>query len=164
MNTDKNALTLSLDRRSTAGCVKVQRCDPRRQGFTLLELLVVVAIIGLLAAYVGPKYFSQIGKSEQAVAKAQVEAFSRALGAYRIDVGSYPSTEEGLASLVSRPNEGLKVKKWNGPYLEKAVPLDPWGRPYMYRSPGTASGFELTSHGKDGLPGGTGDAADISSQ
>jgi len=136
----------------------------RIRGFTLLELLVVVAIIGLLAAYVGPKYFSQIGKSEQTVAKSQIEGFSRALGAYRIDVGSYPATEEGLAFLVTKPGDSEKASKWNGPYLEKTPPLDPWGRPYIYRSPGSKSDFELTSYGKDGQPGGSGDAADISSQ
>lgn len=133
-------------------------------GFTLLELLVVVAIIGLLAAYVGPKYFSQIGKSEQTVAKSQIEGFSRALGAYRIDVGAYPGTEEGLGVLVAKPGDSDKAAKWNGPYLEKTPPADPWGRPYIYRSPGAKSDFELTSYGKDGQPGGTGDAADISSQ
>jgi general secretion pathway protein G len=133
-------------------------------GFTLLELLVVVAIIGLLAAYVGPKYFSQIGRSEQAVAKSQVESFSRALGAYRIDVGSYPSTEEGLAALLTKPSDTAKGTKWNGPYLEKSVPLDPWTRPYIYRSPGAKSDFDLITYGKDGQPGGTGDAADISNQ
>jgi general secretion pathway protein G len=138
--------------------------SPRSRGFTLIELLVVVAIIGLLAAYVGPKYFSQIGKSEQAVAKAQVEGFSRALGAYRIDVGAYPSTEEGLTVLSSKPGDSLKAAKWNGPYLEKQVPNDPWGKPYIYRSPGSKSDFEILSHGKDGQPGGVGDAADISSE
>jgi len=139
----------------------VRTPSPRR-GFTLLELLVVVAIIALLAAYVGPKYFSQVGKSEQAVAKSQVEAFSRALGAYRLDVGSFPSTEEGLAALVAKPGS---ASKWNGPYLEKAVPADPWGRPYQYRAPGANGGdFDIVSHGKDGQPGGEGDAADISNQ
>ncbi|MFO1273041.1 MAG: type II secretion system major pseudopilin GspG [Rubrivivax sp.] len=129
------------------------------RGFTLLELLVVVAIIALLAAYVGPKYFSQVGKSEQAVARSQVEAFSRALGAYRLDVGSFPSTEEGLGALVTRPPNAAK---WNGPYLEKAVPPDPWGRPYLYRSPGSGGAdFDIQSYGKDGQPGGEGDAADI---
>jgi len=130
------------------------------RGFTLLELLVVIVIIGLLAAYVGPKYFSQIGKSEQAVAKSQIEAFSRALGTYRIDVGAFPSGDEGLAALTTKP---ASANKWNGPYLEKTVPLDPWGRPYLYRSPGEhGKDFDLTSYGKDGLPGGTGDDADIS--
>ena len=125
----------------------------------MLELLVVVAIIGLLAAYVGPKYFAQVGKSEQSVAKSQVEAFSRALGTYRLDVGNFPSTEEGLNALVSKPPNAAK---WNGPYLDKAVPLDPWGRPYTYRSPGEHGGdFDIMSFGKDGQPGGTGDAADV---
>ena len=127
-------------------------------GFTLLELLVVVTIIGLLAAYVGPKYFSQLGKSEQGVAKAQVEAFARALDTYRLDVGQYPTTEEGLNALLTRPNN---VAKWNGPYLQKAVPPDPWGRPYLYRAPGVADDFDIISYGKDGQPGGTGDAADV---
>jgi len=128
-------------------------------GFTLLELLVVVAIIALLAAYVGPKFFSQVGRSEQSVARSQVEAFSRALGAYRLDVGNFPSTEEGLEALVKRP---ASAAKWNGPYLEKDVPVDPWGRPYRYQSPGAdGADFDIVSLGKDGQPGGTGDAADI---
>ena len=127
-------------------------------GFTLLELLVVVTIIGLLAAYVGPKYFSQLGKSEQGVAKAQVEAFARALDTYRLDVGQYPTPEEGLNALLTRPNN---VAKWNGPYLQKAVPPDPWGRHYLYRAPGVADDFDIVSYGKDGQPGGTGDAADV---
>jgi general secretion pathway protein G len=128
------------------------------KGFTLLELLVVVVIIGLLATYVGPKYFSQIGKSEQAVAKSQVEAFSRALATYRLDVGDFPTTEQGLAALVAKP-EG--VVKWNGPYLDRAVPNDPWGRPYTYRNPGSHGDFDIISLGKDGQAGGTGDAADV---
>lgn len=130
-----------------------------RRGFTLLELLVVIAIIGLLAAYVGPKYFSQVGKSEQSVAKAQIDAFARAVSTYRLDVGSFPSTEEGLAALTARP---ASAAKWNGPYLERAVPNDPWGRPYVYRSPGPAGDFEIQSLGKDGRSGGSGDDADIS--
>src|SRR5688572_29534264 len=105
----------------------------RIRGFTLLELLVVVAIIGLLAAYVGPKYFGQVGKSEQALAKAQIESFHRALASYRLDVGSFPSTEEGLNALMAKPSAAAK---WAGPYLTKAVPPDPWGKPYVYRVPG----------------------------
>jgi general secretion pathway protein G len=130
-------------------------------GFTLLELLVVVTIIGLLAAYVGPKYFSQLGRSEQGVAKAQVEAFARALDTYRLEVGRYPSSEEGLDALLSKP---ANAARWNGPYLQKAVPDDPWGHAYIYRSPGVTGDFEITSYGKDGQPGGTGDAADVSYQ
>jgi general secretion pathway protein G len=133
------------------------------RGFTLLELLVVMVIIGLLAAYVGPKYFSQIGKSEQSVAKAQVEAFSRALSIFRLDVGRVPTTEEGLNALLVKPAD--VASKWNGPYLSKAVPQDPWGRPYVYRSPGTGGAdFDLISLGKDGQVGGQGDAADIIGQ
>lgn len=132
------------------------------EGFTLLELLVVVAIIALLAAYVGPKFFAQVGKSEQSVARSQVEAFSRALGVYRLDMGRYPSTEEGLKALTHNPSGSTK---WNGPYLEKVVPPDPWGRPYQYRSPGAqGADFEVISFGKDGQPGGEGEAADISSR
>lgn len=127
-------------------------------GFTLLELLVVVAIIGLLSAYVGPKYFGQLGKSEQALAKSQIESFERALATYRLDVGSFPATEEGLGALMNKP---ASAAKWNGPYLSKALPLDPWGRAYIYRTPGSKGDYDLLSYGKDGQPGGTGDAADI---
>lgn len=131
------------------------------RGFTLLELLVVVAIIGLLAAYVGPRYFSQIGKSERSAAKSQVEALARALGTYRLDNGAFPTGDQGLAALVTRPAD---APKWNGPYLDKALPLDPWGRAYEYRSPGEQGrDFDVISLGKDGQPGGTGEAADITS-
>lgn len=131
-----------------------------RRGFTLLELLVVIVIIGLLAAYVGPRYFSQLGKSERGTAKAQIESFGRALDAYRLDTGHYPSTEQGLAALVTKP---ANEPKWNGPYLQKAVPLDPWGRVYAYKSPGAAGAdFDLVSYGRDGQPGGDGDLADVS--
>ncbi|GLS97327.1 type II secretion system major pseudopilin GspG [Piscinibacter gummiphilus] len=133
---------------------------PRRSpGFTLLELLVVMAIIGLLAAYVGPKYFSQLGQSEHKVARAQVEAFAKALDTYRLDNGHYPSSAQGLAALVSRP---AAAPRWNGPYLGKAVPLDPWGRPYHYRQPGTQGReVDVVSYGNDGRPGGSGLGADI---
>ena len=107
-------------------------------GFTLLELLVVLVIIGLLASYVGPKYFSQVGKAEAKIAKAQIEAFEKALGQYRLEVGRYPTTELGLDALVSRP---ANEPKWGGPYLAKGVPLDPWGnlgldRAYRFREAG----------------------------
>ena len=144
---------------ATARCHRVR--TRTAAGFTLLELLVVVAIIGLLAAYVGPKYFSQLGRSEQGVAKAQVEAFARALDTYRLEVGRYPTTEEGLDALLSKP---ANAARWNGPYLQKAVPPDPWGRAYIYRSPGASADFEIMSYGKDGQPGGSGDAADVSYQ
>lgn len=131
----------------------------RSQGFTLLELLVVMVIIGLLAAYVGPRYFAQLGKSEQGAAKAQIEAFAKALDAYRLDVGYYPGTDKGLNALVVKPGD---EPKWQGPYLQKTVPPDPWGRPYVYRSPGTNVDFDLLSYGKDGQPGGDAENADVS--
>lgn len=127
-------------------------------GFTLLELLVVMVIIGLLAAYVGPRYFAQLGKSEQKVAKAQIESFGKALDTYRIDIGHYPTTEQGLAALVVTPAD---EKRWQGPYLEKQVPNDPWGRPYVYRAPGQQGDFDLLSLGKDGMPGGDKENADV---
>ena len=130
----------------------------RPRGFTLLELLVVLVIIGLLAGYVAPRYFSQVGRSEVKVTQAQINAFEKALDTYRLDVGRYPSTEQGLAVLVARPQS---EPKWNGPYLQKTVPPDPWGKPYQYKSPGEHGEFDLWSFGKDGQPGGTGEAADI---
>jgi general secretion pathway protein G len=129
-------------------------------GFTLLELLVVLVIIGLLAGYVGPRYFSQLGKSEAKVARAQMDAIEKALDHYRLDVGRYPTTEQGLAGLYTRPQS---EPKWAGPYLKKEVPPDPWGRPYQYRSPGQHGEYDLLSFGKDGQPGGTAEAADITS-
>jgi general secretion pathway protein G len=130
----------------------------RRIGFTLLELLVVVAIIGLLAAYVGPKYFGQIGKAEVKAARAQMDALEKALDNYRLDVGSYPSTQQGLNALFVQP---AGVAKWAGSYLKKGVPADPWGRNYIYKSPGDHGEFDLSSLGRDGAPGGSGEDADI---
>lgn len=129
------------------------------RGFTLLELLVVMVIIGLLAAYVGPRYFAQLGKSEQGAAKAQIEALAKALDTYRLDTGSYPSTDVGLHALTEKPGGEAK---WRGPYLEKDVPLDPWGRAYIYRNPGVKGDFDISSYGKDGQIGGEGDNADVS--
>jgi len=117
-------------------------------GFTLLELLVVIVIIGLLAGYVAPRYFSQVGKSEIQVAKVQIESFDKALDQYRLDKRRYPTAEEGLQAVQ--------------PYLKKAVPNDPWGRPYVYRTPGQKGEFDLVSYGRDGKAGGTGEDADIS--
>lgn len=130
----------------------------RMCGFTLLELLVVMVIIGLLAGYVGPRYFSQIGKSEVKAARAQIDGLEKALDQYRLDTGHYPLTEHGLQALTERPSNG---EKWSGPYLKKAVPPDPWGHPYVYRQPGEHGDFDLLSYGKDGQPGGSGEDADI---
>jgi general secretion pathway protein G len=138
-----------------------QRIDGRELGFTLLELLVVIVIIGLLAGYVAPQYFGQVGKSEITTAKAQIDALEKALDQYRLDTGRYPSAETGLNALVQRPpNE----PKWNGPYLKKAVPLDPWGKPYIYKNPGERGDFDLISYGKDGQPGGAGEGIDITNR
>ena len=130
------------------------------KGFTLLELLVVMVIIGLLAAYVGPRYFAQIGKSQRKTAMAQIDALGKALDQYRLDVGHYPSTSQGLAALFTRP---AGESKWEGPYLKKKVPPDPWGKPYVYKMPGEHGDYDLLTYGKDGQPGGTGEAADITS-
>ena len=133
----------------------------RSPGFTLLELLVVMVIIGLLAGYVGPKYFSQIGKSEVKATRAQIDALEKALDQYRLDVGHYPTSEQGLAALGKNPSG---ENRWQGPYLKKDVPADPWGTPYQYRQPGEHGGsadFDLYSFGKDGKAGGEGEAADI---
>ena len=127
-------------------------------GFTLLELLVVIVIIGLLAGYVAPKYFAQVGKSEIQVARAQIDALEKALDQYRLDNRHYPSTEQGLEALMNRP---ASATAWNGPYLRKAVPTDPWGRPYLYRTPGQKGEYEVVSYGRDGKPGGTGEDADL---
>ena len=133
----------------------------RARGFTLIELLVVVVIIGLLTAYVGPRYFGQVAKSEVNAAKAQIDAIEKALEQYRLDVGRYPPSEVGLAALMARPAD---EPKWEGPYLKRSVPADPWGRPYIYRSPGERGDFDLISLGKDGQPGGRGENADIGSR
>jgi len=130
------------------------------KGFTLLELLVVMVIIGLLAGYVGPRYFEQIGKSETKTARAQINALGKALDQYRIDTGSYPSTEQGLAALNTQPAD---VSKWEGPYLKKSVPNDPWDKAYNYRSPGENGDYDLFSLGKDGQTGGEKESQDVTS-
>lgn len=138
--------------------MKKLRQDFKVTGFTLLELLVVMVIIGLLAGYVGPKYFEQIGKSETKTAKAQLNALGKALDQYRIDVGQYPTTEQGLNALNTNPDN---LSKWSGPYLKKSVPNDPWDRPYLYKSPGEHGDYDLFSYGKDGQQGGVKEAEDV---
>ncbi|WP_307636187.1 type II secretion system major pseudopilin GspG [Variovorax boronicumulans] len=130
------------------------------RGFTLLELLVVLVIIGLLAGIVGPRLFGNVSKSEVTTAKAQIDILSKALDQFRLDVGRYPSSQEGLTALVSPV---LGESRWRGPYLRKDVPPDPWGQPYQYKYPGSKQpdDFDLYSFGADKAPGGSGDNADI---
>jgi general secretion pathway protein G len=130
----------------------------RARGFTLLELLVVMVIIGLLVSYVGPRFFAQIGKSEVKATRAQMDALEKALEQYRIDVGRFPNTEQGLSALFVRPKD---EPKWAGPYLKKAAPPDAWGRPFHYKAPGEHAEFDLVSLGRDGRTGGSGEDADI---
>lgn len=132
----------------------------RLRGFTLLELLVVVVIIGLLAGLVAPRYFDQVGKSNTRIAKAQIDALEKALDQYRLDMGSYPTSDQGLQVLVVKPSGS---ERWQGPYLKKAVPADPWNRPYAYRSPGEHGDYDLFSLGADGQPGGVGESVDVAS-
>ena len=129
-------------------------------GFTLIELLVVVVIIGLLAGLVAPRYFGQVGKSNVNIARAQIENLGKALDQYRLDIGSYPTTDQGLQALITKPDG---VDRWQGPYLQKQVPPDPWSRPYKYKAPGDHGDYDLYTYGADGQPGGTGENVDVNS-
>lgn len=135
------------------------RSHPRTLGFTLLELLVVVLIIGLLTAIVAPRFLGQVSKSEVTAARAQLDALDKALQSYRIDTGRFPTTAQGLRALVTAAPE---EPRWRGPYLQGEVPLDPWGSPYQYRYPGGGGrDYDLVSWGRDRAAGGVGDDADI---
>ncbi len=136
-------------------------CNTRwSRGFTLTELLIVLVIVGLLAALVGPTLYQRINPAKQSVARAQMENFMTALDSYFLDNGSFPASQPGLGALRAKP-EG--AAKWNGPYLKKEIPPDPWGNPFVYRSPGRNGGYEILSYGADGKEGGEGDNADINS-
>jgi len=130
------------------------------RGFTLIELLVVVIILGLLAALVGPRFFGRVGQSKQAAARVQIELMGTALDQFKLDTGRYPSGQEGLQALQVNPGN---VNGWDGPYLKKDVPRDPWGNPYQYKSPGDHGDYDLWSYGADNAPGGDGEAADVMS-
>jgi len=130
-------------------------------GFTLVEILVVITIIGLIMALVGPRVLNYLAESKVKAARIQVESFSSSLDLFYLDAGRYPTTSEGLGALAQRPGG---IDAWNGPYLRTgAVPNDPWGRPYIYRSPGEHGPYDIVSLGSDGQQGGTGTAADIES-
>ncbi len=134
-----------------------------RRGFTLIELVVVIIVLGLLAGLVGPRILGRLSEAKTTTARTQIELLGVALDSYRLDNGNYPTTEQGLAALRDRPAREPLPANWGGPYLRKALPLDPWGRPYIYTvAPAqAASGFELRTLGKDGKPGGEGEDADI---
>ncbi len=131
-----------------------------RKGFTLIEILIVMIIIGLLASLVAPKLFNKLEESKQKTAKAQIQMIETALDAFRLDVGRYPTTQEGLKVLWKNPGN---IKNWDGPYLPKPIKTDPWGHPYIYKCPGEHGPYDLYSLGADGKPGGTGENADITS-
>lgn len=131
----------------------------QQHGFTLLELLVVILIIGLLTGIVAPRFLNQINRSEATAAKAQIDAFDKALQAYRIDLGRFPTDSEGLRALVSAP---ANEPRWRGPYLKDSVPVDPWGSAYVYKAQSSrGKDFDIVSLGRDKTLGGTGDDADI---
>lgn len=134
-----------------------------RFGFTLLELVVVIIVLGLLAAIVAPQILGRVSDARTTAAQTQVELFGTALDSYRLDNGSYPTTEQGLAALRERPTRAPLPTNWRGPYLRKDVPLDPWGKPYLYRSPGerNTTGYDLSSLGRDGKVGGEGEDKDV---
>ena len=138
----------------------MKKTSQRLPGFTLMELLIVLVIIGLLAALVGPSLYQRISPAKESAARAQIENFATALDGFLVDIGRYPSTQEGLNALRVKP-EGSD--KWKGPYLKKEIPLDPWGQAYVYRAPGRSGGYEIVSYGADGREGGEGDNADIAS-
>lgn len=130
----------------------------RSAGFTLIELMIVLFILGLLAALVAPRLMGRVGKAKQKTAQAQIQMLATALDLYHLDVGRYPTEEEGLRSLYAKPES---LDAWSGPYLDKAVPKDPWGRDYVYKCPGEHGPYDLYSMGADGQPGGEGENADI---
>ncbi len=128
------------------------------RGFTLIEILVVMIIIGMLAALVGPRIMGRIAPAKQQAAKTQIGLFETALDTFRLDVGRYPTTEEGLKALREKPSS---AENWQGPYLPKEIPVDPWGKPYVYKCPGDNGDFDILSYGLDGTEGGEGDNQDV---
>ncbi|MDA8155520.1 MAG: type II secretion system major pseudopilin GspG [Actinomycetota bacterium] len=145
--------------RQSRSCA-VKRTGCHKEGFTLIELMVVLIILSLLAALVGPRLFSKVGKGKQVAAASQIKIFGQALDQYKLDTGDYPTTEQGLSALQANPGG---IQGWDGPYLKKGIPKDPWGRPYNYQCPGQHGDYDLYSYGKDGVPGGTGESKEVDS-
>lgn len=141
-----------------------RQCE-RVRGFTLIELMVVILVLGMLAALVAPNVFRNVGSAKAAAARSQIELLGTALDAYRLDNDRYPTTAQGLAALRREPLAEPRPRSWRGPYLRKEVPLDPWDRPYVYQSPGVANpwAYDLVSYGRDGVEGGEGEDADLRS-
>jgi len=135
-----------------------KRVRRKEGGFTFFEILVVITIIGLLAALVGPRLWGKISGAKQSAAKAQIELFGTALDAFRLDIGRYPTTEEGLKALREKPSA---ADNWQGPYLPKEIPLDPWKKSYVYRSPGEHGDYDIISYGAGGVEGGEGESEDV---
>lgn len=150
----ENALKENCPRRDEAILLK-----RKERGFSLIELLIVMVILGLLASLVGPRMFGKLGMAKQKTAKTQIEMLMTALDAYRLDIGHYPASQEGLDALVRDPGE----EKWKGPYLAKGVPNDPWDNPYEYQNPGEHGEVDIFSYGLDGRPGGEDENADVAS-
>jgi general secretion pathway protein G len=146
---------------------RLSACPPVRlpAGFTLIEVLVVITVIAILASLVTPMVFRNVGDAKVSAMRSQIEIFGLALDTYRLDNDYYPSTAQGLEALRSLPPGDPAARNWRGPYLKKSIPLDPYGRPYVYRSPGEANpeGYDLLSLGRDGQPGGSGEDADATS-
>ena len=136
----------------------MRQTSRRDRGVTLIEILVVMVIIAMFATLVGARLFRSVDKARQATAKSQIQEFEGTLDMFRLDVGRYPTTQEGLAALRVKPSG---IENWDGPYLRRDVPLDPWGHPYVYRCPGQHGDFDLLALGSDGQEGGEGDASDI---
>ena len=138
---------------------KLRRILINRAGFTLMELLVVMVILGLLAALVGPRVWKNVARGKQTAAQTQIELMGQALDQFRLDTGRYPTTQEGLGSLRTNPG----INGWDGPYLRKEVPTDPWNKPYQYQAPGSHDDYDLATYGLDGAAGGSGENTDVTS-